>query len=262
MKKTWLACCFAGLGLTAYADPELSRIQDQIEQVRRDLDAERRMYEAERSRQGAWEEASSAQLEDTRRQARRARTEADSLAAVLRGMGAPAQSRGEEMQRAHREMQAFAEAAAEWADSVLSKVMREELPGYAEVKERALKDLARGLRTGVIPADQGLGRLLDQVTEIIEQGRRTEVRPGTYTTLSGRPVEGHFLTSGGFYEGFVSVDGDFAAYRRRTVDGWVWRESVPAERRQNLLRIANMLQGGQEPGFVPLPFGLVSGDEE
>lgn len=256
----------AGLGLTAHADPERSRIQEQIEQVRRDIDAERRLYEAEAERRQVREETTADQIEETRRQARRARAESDSLAGVLRSLGSPAQSRAEDLRQAHEEAEAFARAAADWADSALEKILREELPAYAEQKERDLKDLSRGLRTGVIPADEGLGRLLDQLAGILEQGRSAETRPGTYTTLAGRPVEGHFVSAGGFFEGFVSADGEFAAYLRREgrreEGGWSWVESVPADRRENLLHTATMIQGGREPGFVPLPFGLVSGGAE
>ena len=249
------------MSLPVHADPELLRLQRQIDQLQRDVDAERQMYEADLARQKAWESASAGQLEDTRRQARRARAEADSLSRVLRSLGSPTQNRAEENARAKQEAEAFARALADQTDAVLAKVLREELPEFAESRERPLRDLARGLRTGVIPPDQGLGQLLDQLSAIIEYGRKAEARPGTYTTLDGRPVEGHFIAVAGVFEGFVTTDGALGAVRRRTDAGWTWNESLPAERRENLLKIAHMLQGSVEPSFVPVPFGLVSGGE-
>jgi serine/threonine protein kinase len=145
--------------------------------------------------------------------------------------------------------------------AVLAKVLREELPDIAQSRERTLRDLSRGLRTGVVPPEEGLGLLLDQLSGIIDYGRKAESRPGTYTTLDGRPVDGHFVAVGGVFEGFISTDGAIGAYRRKTEKGWEWKESLPADRRENLLKMSRMLQGGEAPGFVPVPFGLVSGGE-
>lgn len=243
------------------ADSDPARLQRQIEQLQRDVDAERQLHDADRSRHKAWEASAQDELADMRGQARRARAEADSLAKVLAALGSPTQNRAAELQAARQEGEAFARALAAHADTVLAKVLRQELPDFAASRERSLRDLARGLRTGVIPPEDGLGQLLDQVSAIIEYGRKAEVRPGTYTTRAGRPVEGHFVAVGGVYEGFISVDGAVGAYRRRTGSGWEWNESLPSGRRENLLRISRMLQGSETPGFVPVPFGLVSGGE-
>jgi len=243
------------------ADPELARLQRQIDQLQRDVDAERQLHEADLARHKAWDASAKNQLADTRVQARRARAEADSLGRVLKALGSPTQNRAEELQKAKKEGEAFAAALADQADAVLAKVLREELPAFAEARERPLRDLSRGLRTGVIPPEEGLGQLLDQLSAIIEYGRKAEVRPGTYTTIAGRPVDGHFVAVGGIYEGFISTDGALTAYRRKSDKGWEWSESLPADRRDNLLKMARMLQGSEEPGFVPVPFGLVSGGE-
>lgn len=259
-----LTACLAVVSLApdaSAADPELARLQIQIEQLRRDVDAERQLHDADLARHKAWENAARSQLADTRAQARRARSEADSLTRVWRALGSPAQNRAEEMQAAKKEADAFAAALAEQADAVLAKVLREELPEFAISRERALRDLSRGLRTGIVTPEEGLGQLLDQLSAIIEYGRRVEVRPGTYTTLAGGPVEGHFVAVGGIYEGFISADGAVGAYRRKTEKGWEWSESLPADRRENLLKLSRMLQGSETPAFVPVPFGLVSGGE-
>jgi hypothetical protein len=121
--------------------------------------------------------------------------------------------------------------------------------------------LSRGLRTGVISPEEGLGQLLDQLSGIIDLGRKVESRPGAYTTLAGRPVDGFYVSAAGVFEAFVSKDGAVGAYRRKSENGWEWKESLPSERRENLLKISRMLQGGEEPGFVSIPFGLVSGGE-
>lgn len=270
MKHSYPAVLFsAGLAVVSLApaasadpaNPELARLQRQIEQLQRDVDAERQLHDADLARHKAWEASAKGQLTDTRAQARRARGEADSLARVLKALGSPTQNRAEDMQAAKKEADAFAAALADQADAVLAKVLREELPDFAASRERALRDLARGLRTGVIAPEEGLGQLLDQLSAVIEYGRKAEVRPGTYTTIAGRPVEGHFVAVGGIYEGFISADGAVGAYRRKTENGWEWSESLPADRRENLLKMSRMLQGSEEPGFVPVPFGLVSGGE-
>lgn len=251
----------AGLALTAFADPELARLQRQMDQFQRDVDAERQLYESDQTRQSAWETAAQGELAETRVQARRARIEADSLGRVLASLGSPSKNRAEELQAAKRESAAFAAALADQVDTVLAKVLREELPDYAESQDRALRDLSRGLRTGVIPPEAGLGQLLDQLSGIIDYGRKAESRPGVYTTLDGRPVEGHYVAVGGVFEGFISTDGAVGAYRRKSAEDWQWKESLPADRRENLLKMSRMLQGGQEPGFVAVPFGLISGGE-
>jgi|GEM_PF-1072672 len=243
------------------ADPELARLQRQLEQLQRDVDAERQLHDADLARHKAWEASAKSQLADTRSQARRARLEADSLERVLKTYGSPTQNRAEEQAKAKKEADAFAAALADQADAVLAKVLREELPDFAESRERALRDLSRGLRTGVIAPEEGLGQLFDQLSAIIEYGRKAEARPGTYTTRDGRPVDGQYVAVGGIFEGFVSADGAVAAYRTKTDKGWQWNESLPAERRENLLKMARMLQGSEEPGFVAVPFGLVSGGE-
>jgi hypothetical protein len=256
-----LAVLFALAPNAFAADPELARLQRQIDQLQRDVDAERQLHDADLTRHKAWEASAKSQLADTRSQARRARAEADSLDRVLKSFGSPTQNRAEELTKAKKEGEAFAAALADQADAVLAKVLREELPAFAEARERSLRDLSRGLRTGVIPPEEGLGQLLDQLSAIIEYGRKAEVRPGSYTTIAGRPVDGHFVAVGGIYEAFISTDGALGAYRRKSEKGWEWSESLPADRRENLLRMARMLQGSEEPGFVPVPFGLVSGGE-
>jgi len=243
------------------ADPELARLQRQIDQLQRDVDAERQLHEADLARQKAWETSAKSQLSETRAQSRRARSEVDSLNRVLKSLGSPTQNRSEELAKAKKESEAFAAVLADQADAVLAKVLREELPDFAESRERALRDLSRGLRTGVIAPEEGLGQLIDQLSALIEYGRKAEVRPGPYTTLAGRPVDGHYVAVGGIFEGFISADGAVGAYRRKTDKGWVWNESLPAERRENLLKMSRMLQGSETPGFVPVPFGLVSGGE-
>ncbi len=252
---------FAVPAVAQTADAELARLQRQIEQLQRDVDAERQLHDADQQRHQAWVANSRNQLNDMRGQARRARAEADSLGKVLAALGSPTQNRAAELQAARREGEAFARAVADHADRVLEKVLRQELPDFAASRERSLRDLSRGLRTGVIASEDGLGQLLDQLSAIIEYGRKAEVRPGTYTTRAGRPVEGHFVAVGGVYEGFISADGAVGAYRRRTENGWEWNESLPSDRRDNLLRMARMLQGSETPAFVPVPFGLVSGGE-
>jgi hypothetical protein len=256
-----LTACLTLTAFPAWADPELARLQRQIDQLQRDVDAERQLHEADLARHKAWEASTRGQLADTRSQARRAQAEADSLARVLKSLGSPAQNRAEELQRVKRESDALAAELAALADAVLAKVLREELPDIAESRERTLRDLSRGLRTGVVPPEEGLGLLLDQLSGIIDYGRKAESRPGTYTTLDGRPVDGHFVAVGGVFEGFISTDGAIGAYRRKTEKGWEWKESLPADRRENLLKMSRMLQGGEAPGFVPVPFGLVSGGE-
>lgn len=261
----FLAVCLALLPLLAFAAPAtadegLAGLQVRIEQLQRDVDAERQLYDADQARHRAWEASAENRLAEMRAQARRARSEADSLARVLASLGSPTQNRAVELRAARSEGEAFAQAVAGHADAVLEKLLREELPDFAASRERALRDLARGLRTGVITPEEGLGRLLDQVAAIIDYGSKAEARPGTYTTRDGRPVEGHYVAIGGIYEGFVSTDGAVGAYRRKTANGWEWSESLPADRRDNLLKISRMLQGSEAPGFVPVPFGLVSGE--
>jgi hypothetical protein len=257
-----LAACLAVVAPAAFAaDADLARLQRQIDQLQRDVDAERQLHEADLARQKAWDASAREQLADTRAQARRARVEADSLNRALKALGSPTQNRAEETKAAKREADALAAALADQADAVLAKVLREELPDFAVARERTLRDLSRGLRSGVIPPEEGLGQLLDQLSGIIDYGRKAEARPGAYTTLAGRPVDGTFVAVGGVFEAFISTDGSVGAYRRKTDAGWEWKESLPAERRENLQKVARMLQGGLEPGFVSIPFGLVSGDE-
>ncbi len=258
-----LATCLAVLTfvMPAAAEEGLAHLQRRIEQLQRDVDAERQLYAADQARHQAWDASAGNRLADMRVQAARARSEADSLIRIQASLGSPTQNRAAEVRAARDESEAFAQAVAAQADTVLAKVLREELPDFAASRERALRDLARGLRTGVVAPQEGLGRLLDQVAAIIEYGSRAEARPGTYTTRDGRPVEGHYVAIGGIYEGFVSADGAVGAYRRKTANGWEWNESLPADRRENLLRISRMLQGSETPGFVPVPFGLVSGGE-
>jgi hypothetical protein len=252
--------CAAAVSAVA-AEPELARLQRQLEQLQRDVDAERQLHEADLARHKAWEASAKSQLTDTRTQARRARAEADSLERVLKTYGNPTQNRAEEQAKAKKEADAFAAVLADQADAVLAKVLREELPDFAESRERALRDLSRGLRSGVIAPEDGLGQLFDQLSAIIEYGRKAEARPGTYTTRDGRPVDGQYVAVGGIFEGFVSADGVVAAYRTKGEKGWQWNESLPAERRENLLKMARMLQGSEDAGFVAVPFGLVSGGE-
>jgi len=260
MRKTALAVILGWAAVHA-ADADLSRVQKQIDQMRRDVEAERQSYEADLARQKAWEASSRSQLADTRAQARRARAESDSLSRVLKALGDPAEDKAREQKEIQAEAEAFARAVAAKADALLEKIKREELPGYAESKERSLRDLSRGLRAGVIPADEGLAKLLDALSETIDRGRKVEAEKGSYTTRDGRPLDGTFVRAGGFFEAFVSKDGAFGAYRVKTAAGWTWKETLGVERRENLLKISRILAGEQEAGFVALPFGLASGGE-
>src|SRR5690606_19226878 len=120
------------------------------------VDAERQLHIADHARHQAWEASARNQLSETRAQARRARAEADSLSRVLTALGSPTQNRAAELQAARQEGEAFAQALAAQADTVLAKVLREELPDFAASRERALRDLSRGLRTGVVTPQEGL----------------------------------------------------------------------------------------------------------
>jgi hypothetical protein len=79
--------------------------------------------------------------------------------------------------------------------------------------------------------------------------------------VDGRPMDGFYVRAGGFFEAFVSKDGSHGAQRFKNEAGWQWKEAMPADRRENLLKVAMMLQAQQEPGFVPLSFGVAAGGE-
>jgi hypothetical protein len=265
MQKTrhpWLlSCLLFGGAISVWANADLTRIQAQIEQLQRDIASEKQMLKADQARRKSWEGSSKGQLEEMRTQARRARFEADSLARVRQTLGNPTLTQAFEQKRLQAESERFAARIADQSDAVLEKMRRGELPVYVERKERDLKDLSRGLRTGVIPTDQGLGKLLDHLSEIIDWGRRVEASAGPYTALDGRPMDGFYVRAGGFFEAFVSKDGSHGAQRFKNEAGWQWKEAMPADRRDNLLKVAMMLQAQQEPGFVPLSFGVAAGGE-
>ena len=260
MPRTLLAIILNGL-LTVPALADLASVQRQIESLERDVETERQMYQSEQARKAASEKSTRARLGDMRDQARRARREADSLRTLLAAQGRPGQAQADEQKRLQAWNRRFAEALAGQVDAVLLKLARDELPYYAEPKERALKDLARGLRTGVVAPDQGLGQAFDHLSEILAWAGKVEAAAGSYTTLAGAPVNGWYVRVGGVFEGFVTEDGKTGAYRFKDDRGWHWKESLTAERRDNLLKIVRMATAGEQPGFVPVPFGLVSGGQ-
>nr|MDQ3003440.1 DUF3450 family protein [Fibrobacterota bacterium] len=205
------------------------------------------------------DQGSKSRLNEMRDQTLRARLEADSLKRVLAAQGRPGQSQAAEQKRMQEWNRRFAHTLADHVDSVLAKVGRDELPYYAEPKERALKDLSRGLRTGVIAPEQGLGQAFDHLSEILGWASKAEAVAGSYTSLAGAPLNGFYVRVGGVFEGFVTEDGKTGAYRVKDAHGWQWKETLTSERRENLLKIAHMTLSGEQPGFVPVPFGLVSG---
>jgi hypothetical protein len=262
MIKTAPLLMLGGLLLAHPALAGLPEVQRRIDALEREIGTERRMLETEAARKAAGEKSALARLADMREQTRRARREADSLKQVLAAQARPGQNQADEQKRLKAWNDRFAHALADRVDAVLAKLEREELPHYAEPKQRALKDLSRGLRTGVIPPDQGLGQAFDHLSEIIGWASKVEAVAGSYTTLAGAPANGFFVRVGGAFEGFVTEDGKLGAYRMKGMkdsEGWQWKESLTAERRDNLLRIARMTTAGEQPGFVPVPFGLVSG---
>lgn len=253
-----LALSLASLSFNlAFAD--LGQLQRQIDALHRELESERQMYQAELSRKAASEQGSKSRLVEMRTQIVRAKREVDSLKTLLASTAKPGQNQVAEQQRLQDWNRRFAIALADRVDSVLVKLTREELPYYAEPKERAFKDLSRGLRTGVITPDQGLGQAFDHLTEILAWGSKCESVVGSYTTLAGAHLNGFYVRIGGVFEGFVTEDGKTGAYRLKDEQGWQWKETLTAERRENLLKIARMTLSGEQPGFVPVPFGLVSG---
>jgi len=248
-----------GLLLAAPLFADLAQVQRQIEALQREVDSERNMYQAEASRLSAGEKASRARLEDMRLQTRRARHEADSLRRVLAAQVRPGQSQAAEQKRLQDWNRRFALALADLVDSTLEKLVREELPHYAEPKERSLIDLSRGLRTGVVTPDQGLGQAFDHLSEIVAWSGKVEATAGSYTSQAGAPLNGFYVRVGGVFEGFVTEDGKTGAYRMKDAEGWKWKESLTSDRRDNLLKIARMTLSGEQPGFVSVPFGLISG---
>lgn len=259
MKIPRPATLWGGLLLALPTLADIAQVQRQIETVQRELETERQMYQAELSRKSAAEQGSKGRLEEMRVQTRRARQEADSLKRVLAAQARPMQSHAEEQKRLQEWNKRFSAALADRIDAVLAKLVREELPHYAEPKERALKDLSRGLRTGVVAPDQGLGQAFDHLSEILGWSGKVEAVAGTYTNAAGAPLNGFFVRVGGVFEGFVTTDGKLGAYRLKDEKGWLWKETLSVERRENLLKIARMATAGEQPGFVPVPFGLVSG---
>lgn len=241
------------------APADLARVERQVDALERELASERQAYLAEAARKTASEASAKARLAEMREQTRRARRESDSLKALLAAQARPGRSLAEEQKRLQEWNRRFAAALAGYLDTVLSRLSREELPDYAAPKERALKDLARGLRTGVVPPEQGLGQAFDHLSEILGWGAKCEAVAGSYTTAAGAPLNGFYVRVGGVFEAFVTEDGKTGAYRLKDVSGWQWKETLTAERRDNLLRMARMLTAGEQPGFVPVPFGLASG---
>lgn len=248
-----------GLFLAAPLFADLAQVQRQIEALHREIESERNMYQTEISRLSTGEKTSRARLDDMRVQTRRARQEADSLRKLLAAQTRPGQSQVIEQKRLQDWNRRFSLALADLVDSALTKVVREELPYYAEPKERSLTDLSRGLRTGVVPPDQGLGQAFDHLSEIVSWAGKVEAVAGSYTSLAGAPLNGFFVRVGGVFEGFVTEDGKVGAYRMKDAEGWKWKESLTSDRRDNLLKIARMTLSGEQPGFVSVPFGLVSG---
>lgn len=259
MKKTVPRIIAAGLILAAPLMADLAQIQRQTDALQREIESERQMYQTEAARNKAAESGTRTRLDDMRSQTQRARREADSLKKVLAAQGRPGHSQAAEQKRIQDWNKRFANALADQVDAVLAKLTREELPVYREPKERSLKDLSRGLRTGVIPPDQGLGQAFDHLSEILAWSGKVEAVAGSYTNLAGAPLNGFFVRVGGVFEGFVTEDGKTGAYRIKDENGWQWKESLTADRRDNLLKIARMATAGEQPGFVSIPFGLVSG---
>lgn len=248
-----------GLLLATPLLADLALVQRQTEALQREIESEKQAYQIELARSKAAESATRTRLADMRIQTLRARREADSLKGILAAQGRPGQGLAAEQKRLQDWNRRFANALADQVDAVLAKLTREELPVYREPKERSLKDLSRGLRTGVIPPDQGIGQAFDHLSEILAWAGKVEAVAGSYNNLAGAPLNGYYVRVGGVFEGFVTEDGKTGAYRMMDEKGWQWKESLTADRRDNLLKIARMTTAGEQPGFVAIPFGLVSG---
>ncbi len=247
----------------AWAAPQtLEEIQAKIAQVEREIESERQLLQAETSRSESWSVASEERLSNLRAQSLRAWREADSLAKEKDFLIRQREGVKGRQQHIDQVLESLAARIADQVDSVAAQVEREELPSIAEVKSKELRDISRGLRAGLLKPEEGLGRALDQVGDIIDHGSKVSATPGPFQTAEGLTLAGQYVRAGGLFEGFVSDDGAFGAYRRRSADGtWEWRETLTADRRRQLQKVVAMLKEGDEPGFVTLPLGLAGAEE-
>jgi hypothetical protein len=246
-----------------FAAPQtLEEIQAKIAQMEREVESERQMLQSESSRSQSWTVSSTERLENLRIQAQRAWKESDSLSKEKDYLIGQRESVKYRQQHIDKVLETLAARVADQVDSIASQMEREELPSIVESKSKELREISRGLRAGLIKPEEGLARGLDQVGELIDLGSKVSVKPGSFQTKSGLTLSGQFVRAGGIFEGFVSDNGELGAYRRRSAEGdWQWNETLTAEHRQQLKKVASMLREGEQPGFAHLPLGLTGAEE-
>lgn len=253
----WLFLAAVPAFAQVVADP--SRLERDLEKVRRELDTERELLKADAARKQSWESASRQRLTDMREQSRRAARESDSLRALIRQWEDEASLAVDQRTLAERSLVGLLEVIANEVDASRA-MLRDELPSIAEDRGRQLSDISRGLRSGIITPADGLARALDVLSGLADVAGRSEAVPGVYTRGDNREIPGMYLRVGGLLEAFVSDDDQTAAIRQRTAEGtWVWRETLGKPQVAGIRSGIEVLKAQTTPGFVVLPMGVAAG---
>jgi len=240
----------------------LDETRNAVDKLRREIETERQNLAVEQERQDIWTKNSEERLIHMRQETQRAQREIDSLGQVRDRLLASRQAEGNAKAEAKLAEQQIAGSIADQIALLKARIATQELPTLAEIKVKEMGDIERGLRAGLLSPEDGLGRALDQLGDMIDDGGKVSSKVGTYTTQKGLALPGTYVTAGGIFEAFVSDDGQLGAYRLKTDSVWIWKETLNAERRMNLQKIAGMIKGTEKPGFVALPIGLAGASED
>ncbi len=139
-------------GLSAASN--LAEMQRNIDKLQREIENEKQLYQSDLSRKSVWDATSKQRIEDMRTQVKRARLEADSLNREIGGIAKSREAALLSKDQNQKKLQEFAVAVADQVDAILAKMQESELPSTVEAKERPLRDISRGLRTGILAPEE------------------------------------------------------------------------------------------------------------
>ncbi len=242
------------LALRISAQETLSSVQRDLERVEKEIEREKDLHKNERARATQFEVEKAAKLKAIQDQIKLSQTKIDSL--KHQAEKAKQQKSGFKSQTA-----LYQGHQKEFLKNLVKQIhelaagLKGDFPYEREKRVGDLQELASAIENGVVPIEEGLGRLFTLLQASMDFAYDTEVYHATYTAADGSAHEGSFVRMGAALLAFAGEDGKTVAYLAKEDTGYSWKETeLSPETRQNILTAVKVAQGKVAPQLVNIPF--------
>ncbi len=235
-----------------WAQSSERELKRELESIQKEIKSEKDRWTHERERISLFKQQASKRLRDSEQQLRLVKLQSDSLKVEVKNLNSRNKKIANSSKYYINKRKKYATALAKEID-LISAHISSGFPFEAEGHSEALKSTASGLRSGVIPPEEGLSRAWAVLLARVSKGFESEVYSGTLSVESGE-LSGTFLRLGQVLLLFKDNDGNQLKYLVRKGASFEWLQ-VPEdmEVRRKFKEIFDVMQGKIPPQLVQVP---------